>query len=91
MLNEREQFGKYSLMDAYVIIKKVITKTIVEKYYDIMFRGEKQKAKFHVNWDLSTLNVKSVYCTESLSDWRLESNGWSTMSPVGADQCHMAT
>lgn len=55
-------------MDAYAIIKKVITKTIMEKYYDIMFGGEKQKAKLHVNWDLSTWKVERVYGTESLSE-----------------------
>ena len=30
------------LMDAYVIIKKVITKIIMEKYYHVMLKGGKQ-------------------------------------------------
>lgn len=30
------------LMDAYVIIKKAITKIIMEKYYHVMLKGRKQ-------------------------------------------------
>lgn len=36
-------------MNAYVIIKKGIPKTIKEKCYDVMLRGGKQNVKLHIN------------------------------------------
>lgn len=67
-------------MNAYVIIKKGIPKTIKEKCYDVMLRGGKQNVKLHINWDSNTLKMKSVYCTDSL----LETEAWIPWLVKGA-------
>ena len=61
----------HPLENAYVILKMVITKTIM-KYYNVILRGEKQNVKLHITGGLNILKMRCVYCTDNL----LETEGW---------------
>lgn len=59
-------------MDAYVIIKKTITKIIMEKYYHVMLKGRKQ----NITCPLRLKHFKNEACllntTEGWVQWLLK-------------------